>query len=73
MKKLNRWRACLDDDARASNDLSRLALSVNLAQTSPGAQNLGVLNLDEVDLVLGAKSLDELDVLLLGARLVQDA
>lgn len=63
----------LDDDARASDDLSWGAISVDLAETSPGAESLGVGHLDEVDLVLVAESLDELDVLGLGAGLVQDA
>ena len=53
----------LDDDTRASDDLSGVTLSVNLGQTGPGTQDLGVGDLDEVDVVLGAKSLDQLDVL----------
>lgn len=53
----------LDDDTRASDDLSGVTLSVDLGQTGPGTQDLGVGDLDEVDVVLGAKSLDQLDVL----------
>lgn len=59
-------------DARAANDLPRVALAVDLAETGPRAQGLGVGDLEEVDLVLGAEGLDELDVLLLRARLNQD-
>lgn len=36
---------------------------VDLGETSPGTEDLGVGNLDKVDLVLGAEGLDELDVL----------
>ena len=42
----------LDDDTRASDDLSGVSLSVDLSKTSPGSENLGVGDLDEVDLVL---------------------
>ena len=63
----------LDDDARAADDLAGVALTVDLAETSPGAEDLGVTNLDEVDLVLGTESLDELDVLGLRAGLDEDA
>ena len=63
----------LDDDARAANDLAGVTLLVDLAETSPGAEDLGVTDLDEVDLVLGTESLDELDVLCLRAGLDEDA
>ena len=63
----------LDDDAGAANDLARVALLVDLAETSPLAKNLRVTDLDEVDLVLGAESFDELDVLGLSARLDKNA
>ena len=59
----------LDDDARAANNLARVALPVDLAQASPGAENLCVTDLDQVDFVLRAQGLDELDVLGLSARL----
>jgi hypothetical protein len=62
-----------DDDTRAANDLAGLALAVNLGETGPLAEDLGVRDLDELDVVLGAESLDELGVLGLGAGLVQDA
>ena len=63
----------LDDDARAADDLAGVALTVDLAETSPGTEDLRVTDLDEVDLVLGAESLDELDVLGLCAGLDEDA
>ena len=53
----------LDDDARAADDLAGVALAVDLSEAGPGAEDLGVRDLDQVDLVLGAESLDELDVL----------
>lgn len=61
-----------DDDTRAANDLPWVTLSVDLAETSPGTEGLWVGNLEEVNLVLVAESLDELDVLLLGAGLDED-
>ena len=51
-----------DDDARAANDLAGLALTVDLAETNHFAELLGIRNLDEVDVVLLAKSFNELDV-----------
>lgn len=62
-----------DDDGRARDDLSGDAVLVELAEAGPLAEDLAVGDLDEVDLVLAAQGLDELDVLGLGARLVQDA
>lgn len=62
-----------DDNAAAANDLTGIALTVDLAETSPGTEDLGVSDLDQVDLVLGAKSLDELDIFGLSAGLDKDA
>lgn len=62
-----------DNDAGAANNLSRVSLAIDLAKTSPGAQSLGVGDLKQVDLVLGAESLDQLDVLGLGAGLDKHA
>jgi hypothetical protein len=63
----------LDDDAAAPNDLSGVALTVDLAETGPGAEDLGVSDLDEVDFVLSAERLDEFDVLGFGAGLDEHA
>ena len=73
MKTLRLDAVVLDDDARAADDLARVTLTVDLAQTGPGAKNLRISDLDQVDLVLGAKSLNELDVLGLRARLDEHA
>ena len=62
-----------DDDTAAAYDLAGISLTIDFAETSPGAQNLRVTDFDEVDLVLGAESLDELDVFGLGTGLYQDA
>merc|ERR1711879_903537 len=51
-----------DDHARASYDLAGVTLIVDLAETSPLAKLLGVGDLDEVDVVLQAEGLHELDV-----------
>ncbi|RUO97168.1 hypothetical protein BC936DRAFT_140867 [Jimgerdemannia flammicorona] len=61
-----------NDDARASNDLAGVALAVDLAEAGPLAELLSVRNLDQVDIVLGAEGLDELDILLLRACLDKD-
>ena len=63
----------LDNDAAAADDLAGVALTVDLAETSPGAEDLGISDLDEVDFVLSAEGLDELDVLGLSAGLNEDA
>ena len=63
----------LDNDAGAADDLAGVSLTVDLAETSPGAEDLGVSDLDEVDLVLGAEGLNELDVLGLSAGLNENA
>ena len=63
----------LDDDARAVDDLAGVALTVDLAETSPGAKDLRVTDLDQVDLVLRTESFDQLDVLGLRARLNENA
>jgi hypothetical protein len=62
----------LDDDARATNDLTRVTLLVDLAKTSPLAKNLRVTDLDQVNLVFGAKGFNQLDVLGLGTGLDED-
>lgn len=63
----------LDDNTGASDDFPGVALTVDLAETSPGAEDFCVADLDEVDLVLCAQGLDELDVLCLCAGLDEDA
>jgi hypothetical protein len=63
----------LNDHARAPNNLPRISLPVDLAESRPGAEHLGVADLDEVDLVLGTEGFDEFGVLRFGARLDEDA
>ena len=73
METLGLNAVVLNDDARAADDLAGVALTVDLAETGPGTENLGVTDLDEVDLVLGTEGLNELDVLGLSAGLDEDA
>lgn len=63
-----------DDDTRSTDDLSGVTLSVELAETSPLTELLGIGDLDKGDLLLGlvAKSLNELEVRLVGDRVTQD-
>ena len=56
MQALGLNTVVLDDDARAADDLARVALTVDLAETGPGAEDLGVSDLDQVDLVLSAET-----------------
>ena len=69
METLGLDAVVLNDDARAADDLAGVARTVDLAETGRGAEDLRVSDLDEVDLVLRAEGLDELDVLGLSARL----
>ena len=62
-----------DDNAGAADDLTGVALTVDLAKAGPGTEDLGVTDLDEVNLVLSTEGLDELDVLGLSAGLDEDA
>jgi len=62
-----------NNDTRASDHLARVPLAVDLAETSPSSKNLGVADLDQVDVVVGTQRLNELDVFRLGARIHEDA
>ncbi|KAF9944296.1 hypothetical protein BGZ72_002561 [Mortierella alpina] len=46
----------LDDDAGASDDFVGVILTVDLAETGPLSEVLGIQEFDEVDVVLGAES-----------------
>ena len=63
----------LDDNARAADNLAGVTLTVDLAEAGPGAEDLRVSDLDQVDLVLSAKRLNELEVLGLSAGLDEHA
>ena len=73
MKTLGFDTVVLDNDARATDDLAGVTLTVDLTQTSPGTKDLRVTDLDQVDLVLRTESFDQLDVLGLRARLNENA
>lgn len=62
-----------DNHASAADDLAGIALTIDFAQSCPSTENLGISDLDEVDLVLGAQSLDKLDVLRLSAALDENS
>lgn len=61
----------LDNNTRASNNLSGIAFTVNLAQANPLSELFGVLNLDKIDIVFVAEGFNELEVILLSAGLYQ--
>jgi len=63
----------LHNNAAASNDFSGVTLTIDLAETSPGAEYFGVSDLDEADFVLSAERLDKLDVFGLRAGFDEDA
>lgn len=73
METLRLNTVVFDDNAAAANDLARVTLTIDLAQTSPGTKDLGVSDLDQVNLVLGAESFNEFDVFGLGASLNENA
>jgi len=50
-------------NAGAANNFAGITLPVNLAQSSPCAEDLGIANLDQIDFVFPAKSSDQFDVL----------
>lgn len=61
-----------DDDTVAGDDLLGDTILVNLAETDPLTKLLSTRNLQELDLMFGAESLDKTDVLLLLTGLSQD-
>ena len=63
----------LNNYTRAANDLPGVTLLVDFAEASPGAEDFRVSNLDEVDFVLGAESLDKFEVFRLGVGFDEDA
>lgn len=73
METLRLNTVVFDNNAAAANDFTGVALTVDLAKTSPSAEDLGVSDLDQVDLVLSAKGLNEFDVLGLSTGLDENA
>jgi hypothetical protein len=63
----------LHDNTATAYNLARVALAINFAQASPGSEDLGIPDFDQVNFVLSAKRLNELDVFCLVAGLVKDA
>lgn len=63
----------LNDNTSTPNDLARVSLLVDLAQTGPGTKHLRVTDFDQVDLVFCAESFDELDVFGFRASFNEDA
>ena len=59
--------------AGAANNLAGLALSINLAKTSPLSQLLGLRNSNQVDALLRTQSFNELLVVRLVAVIGEDA
>lgn len=72
METLALYTVVLHDNTGATNDLAGVTLPVDLAKTRPLTELLVVGNLDQVDLVLSAQRLDELEVLGGVARLDED-
>jgi hypothetical protein len=62
----------LDNNARARNNLAGVALSIELAETSPLTEILVGGDVQEADVLLSGKSLDELLVSSLSAVLGQE-
>ena len=73
MKPLALNSVLFDNDARTPHHFTRIALPVDLAQSSPGTKDFSISDLDQVDFMLGTESLDELDVFGLRACFDEDA
>lgn len=67
------YTVVLHDNAGASNDLAWIAFTIDLAKTGPGTKDLSVSDLDEVDFVFGAESLDEFEIFGFRAGLDENA
>ena len=61
-----------DNDTRTADNLTGVALLVDLAKTSPLTKNLRVPDLDQVNLVFGTEGLNQLEVLGLATGLDED-
>ena len=61
-----------DNDTRATDHLTGVALLVDLAKTSPLTENLRVTDLNQVDLVFGTEGLNQLEVLGFATGLDED-
>lgn len=72
MKALTFNAVIFDDNTAAANNLSRIPLLVNLAETGPGSELLRVRDFDEVDFMFGAEGLNEFDVFGFRASLDED-
>jgi len=62
-----------DSNTRTTNNLTGVTLTINLTETGPFTELLGIRNLDQVDVVLGTESFNELDVFRLGTRLTENS
>ena len=69
MASLGIFSVLLDNNARTTDNLARIAIAVNLAEACPFAQDLRVSYLDKGNGMRGAKRFDELDVFCLRASL----
>ena len=72
METLTLSTIVLDNDTRAANNLTGVALLVDLTKTSPLTENLRVTDLNQVDLMFGTEGLNQLNILGLGAGLHKD-
>jgi hypothetical protein len=73
MKSFTLDTIVFNNDTGAANDLSGVALLVDLAQSSPSTKDLGVTDLDQIDLVFGTEGLNQLDILGLSAGFYENA
>jgi hypothetical protein len=62
-----------DGDTRAANDLTGVTFTVNLAETGPFTELLGIRDLDQADVVFGAQGFNQLDVFTFGAGFAKNS
>lgn len=73
MKPLTFHTILLNDNTSAADDLSGIALSINLTQSSPSSKQFCVGNFNEIDFVFSAEGFNEFDVFGLSTGLNEDA
>ena len=60
-------------NTRTANNLTGVTLTIDLTETGPFTELLGIRDLDQVDVVFGTESFNELDVFRLGTRLTENS
>jgi hypothetical protein len=60
-------------DTRTTNDLTGVTFTIDLTETGPFTELLGIRDLDQVDVVFSTEGFNQLEVLRLGTRFTEDS